>query len=125
MGRYVCALDEVQRRAGRGFVVMRLEDGTEIGVALHKGRLRAFRNRCPHMGGPVCLGDVIGRTEVELGDHRRIVREYESTDDVRVACPWHGIEFNIDSGVCPEDPRWRLSEVEVQARDGAVYVELD
>lgn len=122
--RRVCRLEEVENRADRQFVVVRLDDGSEIGIISLQGRLHAFENRCAHMGGPVCLGDVVGRTEVELGDHRRVVREYVSAEDVRVVCPWHGVEYNIQTGVCPEDPRWRLRKVEVSVVDGDVVAEL-
>lgn len=125
MGRYLCPLEDVHKLADKGFVVVRLDDGKDIGIILLKGQLHAFRNHCPHLGGPVCLGDVIGRTEVELGEHQRIKGEYVSDEDIRVVCPWHGIEFNIESGICLEDPRWRLKRVNVYVDDGAIYADID
>lgn len=124
MGRYLCPLEDVQKLEGKRFLVVRLDDKQEIGVMLSHGRPQAFFNRCPHMGGPVCLGDVVGRTEAQLGEHQSIVREYVSEEDVRIICPWHGIEYNVETGVCTEDPRWQLRKVDAYIQDGGVYANL-
>ena len=40
-----------------GHVIARVE-GREVGVVRVNGELRGVRNRCPHHGGPLCLGTV-------------------------------------------------------------------
>ncbi|MDX6546104.1 MAG: Rieske-like [2Fe-2S] domain, partial [Gaiellales bacterium] len=37
--------------------------------------------------------------------------------------PWHGWEFDLESGVCPDDGRMRVAVYPVQVRDGRVLVE--
>jgi nitrite reductase (NADH) small subunit len=96
----------------------------DIGLFRVKGRLHAWVNRCPHQGGPVCTGDVIGRTELELAADRTVVREVRSSDVLLLACPWHGWEFDVETGVCAALPTRRLLRVEVAERDGAAWVTL-
>ncbi len=52
----------------------------EIGVVRANGRLHAFRNVCPHQGGPVCEGALIPPCR---GNHRR--RQNLSRDGVKDA----------------------------------------
>jgi nitrite reductase (NADH) small subunit len=99
-------------------------DGREIGIFRVKGRLLAWENRCPHQGGPVCTGDVVGRTELVLAPDRTVVREVRSTDVLHLACPWHGWEYNLETGVCAALPSRRLLRVEVAERDGEAFVTL-
>jgi nitrite reductase/ring-hydroxylating ferredoxin subunit len=96
--------------------------GREIGVFRIHGELRAWENRCPHQRGPVCTGLLVGRTELVLADDKTVVRETRSEDVVHIACPWHGWEFDIDTGRCWALPIARLRAVEIYERDGEVYV---
>ena len=73
----------------REFVV----DGLEIVVVNLDGELHAFGNRCPHQGGPLCLGHVLGDAVADTPGEARI-----SADPLRIACPWHGWEYDLDSG---------------------------
>ena len=58
------------------------------------GRYHAVENRCPHQGGPVCEGHVTGTL---LWDEA--ARGPIWTDELPIlVCPWHGIEFNLDTG---------------------------
>lgn len=66
------------------------DQGTVVSVG--EGELALFRagdavyayvNSCPHKGGPVGEGLVI---------------------DGIVTCPWHGSQFEIDSGACVSGP---------------------
>jgi nitrite reductase/ring-hydroxylating ferredoxin subunit len=99
-------------------------DGREIGVFRVNGRLHAWRNRCPHQGGPVCTGDVLGRTELLLAPDRTVVRELRNDAVLHLACPWHGWEFDVETGVCAALPDRRLLRAELDERDGEVYVTL-
>ena len=38
-------------------------------------------------------------------------------------CPWHGWEFDLESGRCPEDDRMRVAVYPVRVEDGRVLVE--
>jgi nitrite reductase/ring-hydroxylating ferredoxin subunit len=97
-------------------------DGIEVGVFKVKGRLQAYENRCCHQGGPVCTGEVIGRYEQVLRSDRTVAGERFADDEVRIACPWHGWEYDLETGECIADRRFRLRRVEVEVRDGEAYV---
>ncbi len=94
----------------------------EVGIFRVRGRLVAWQNRCVHQGGPVCTGRVLGRTELELADDKTVIREVRSEEETHIACPWHGWEFNLETGVCPALPSRRLRSVEVSEADGRVYL---
>jgi 3-phenylpropionate/trans-cinnamate dioxygenase ferredoxin subunit len=73
--------------------------GREIGIFNVGGRFFAIRNRCPHQGGPLCKGLVVGGLdangpgEYTFDPERKLVR-----------CPWHGWEFDIATGQSWVDP---------------------
>lgn len=96
----------------------------EVGIFRLRGELHAWENRCPHMGGPVCTGRVLGRTELVLAEDKTAIREQRSSEEIHVACPWHGWEFNLETGVCHALPSRRLHRVAVTERDGEVFLEL-
>jgi nitrite reductase/ring-hydroxylating ferredoxin subunit len=101
----------------------------EIGLFNVGGAVHAYRNVCPHAGGPVCLGRISGTAmpskvyEYIYGLEGRILR-----------CPWHGWEFDLVTGEHLVDPETRLKEIPVEAdglarlpleqRDGTLYVLL-
>lgn len=94
----------------------------EVGVILHGGRLHAFENRCLHQGGPVCEGTVIGKVEAVLSDDKAMLGERFSSTEIHLVCPWHGYEYDLETGECAADRRLRLHRYEVIERDGEVYV---
>jgi len=52
-----------------------------------------IRNRCPHQGGPLCLGHLLGDAVADAPGQARV-----ASDPLRIACPWHGWEYDLDSG---------------------------
>ena len=52
-------------------------EGKEIALFNCDGTYYAIDNECPHVGGPLCEGEIDGST---------------------VICPWHGAEFDLKSG---------------------------
>ena len=98
-----------------GHVVARV-GGREVGVVAVAGELRGVRNRCPHHGGPLCLGAVQPRVTG--------ARRYETAGEVVLRCPWHGWEFELETGVCLDDPALRVAVYPAKAEGGRVFVEL-
>jgi nitrite reductase/ring-hydroxylating ferredoxin subunit len=45
-------------------------------------------------------------------------------DDMRIVCPWHGVEFSIKTGCHPAKADVKLNAIEVGEGNGEVYVEL-
>jgi nitrite reductase/ring-hydroxylating ferredoxin subunit len=104
-----------------GRLVVDVGDAT-IGIFRVKGRLFAYENRCPHMGGPVCQGLVIPAVR-EILDERQASQGYEFDEaELRIVCPWHGYEFAIETGSHPAKASIRLTPVPVDEKDGQVYV---
>ncbi|HKX19820.1 MAG TPA: Rieske (2Fe-2S) protein [bacterium] len=90
MARYaICKVSELPA-GGRKIVTVA---GRSIGVFNIRGSYYALRNRCPHQGAPLCLGNIQGT--VLPG------RPYEyvyGLEDQIIQCPWHGWEFEIATG---------------------------
>lgn len=91
--------------------------GREIGVVRDpaSGALHAVRNRCPHSGAPLCLGSVVERAAGEPG-------RYDSSGRPVLRCPWHGWEYDLDTGRCADDERMRVAVYPVRVEGGRVLV---
>jgi nitrite reductase (NADH) small subunit len=91
--------------------------GREIGVLRDRatGAVHAVRNRCPHHGAPLCLGTVRDR----LGGRPA---QYVAAERRVLHCPWHGWEFDLDSGRCPDDERMRVAVYPVKIELGRVLI---
>ncbi len=99
-----------------GRVIVRV-GSREIGVVRDPvaGRLFGVRNRCPHQGGPLCRGTIGERAVGTPG-------RYETSERTVLRCPWHGWEFDAETGVCCDDPSLRVAVYPVVVRDGRVLV---
>jgi len=81
----------------------------ELGVFNVEGRIRAYRNICPHAGAPVCQGRVSGTTLPSR------VYEYDyGRENCILRCPWHGWEFDLATGVHLTDASCRLKSLPVE-----------
>ncbi|HVV90280.1 MAG TPA: Rieske (2Fe-2S) protein [Solirubrobacterales bacterium] len=91
-----------------------------IGVVHTEKGWFAIRNRCPHQGAPLCRGPVTG-TMLPAGPDE--FRPAMAGGVVR--CPWHGWEFDLETGrslfdVSPD----RTAVYPVEIRDGQVCLML-
>ena len=89
-----------------GYRVLRVDD-FEFGIFRQGDRLVAYENHCPHDGGPVCQGKVIPRVEEELAPDQTS-RGLRFAKSKNIVCPWHGWEFDIETGRHCGDPKYRL-----------------
>jgi nitrite reductase/ring-hydroxylating ferredoxin subunit len=97
-------------------------DGLSLGLFFVAGEVRAWRNLCPHLGGPVCQGKLVARTLQGVEpDGRSRGLELSATERVMV-CPWHGLEFDLLTGAHPIDAKVRLRGVPVRVANGEVLV---
>lgn len=92
----------------------------EIGVFNIGGGFVAYQNRCPHQGGPVCRGRLLGRWVEELSAEKRVIGGHHSTTDIDIVCPWHGWEYDARTGRNIADPSITLRRVEVAVEDGMI-----
>lgn len=87
--------------------------GREIGIFNIEGELFAVRNRCPHLGGPLCKGEVLGLVhssgpgDVQFDASKRLL-----------TCPWHGWEFDVETGQSYFNPRLRARRYDVETSQG-------
>lgn len=70
-------------------------ENMQVAVFRHRGELFAMDNRCAHMGGSLCEGDI-----EDLGLHasRSGMPKPSNWKDGVVRCPRHGMCFNIRTG---------------------------
>jgi nitrite reductase (NADH) small subunit len=94
----------------------------EIGVLRHQGRFHAFGNLCAHQGGPVCEGILIGKIESRIGPDQQVTRVRFSTEKIHLVCPWHGWEYDLETGINVADPSIGLTRYEVEVDGHEVYV---
>lgn len=112
----VCTRDELEADGRRTVRI----GNREIGVFSSGERVFAVRNVCPHHLAPVCLGTVSGTTlPSEVGEFTY------GREGLILRCPWHGFEFDLETGESLAQPtRWRLGlfEAEFDGDEVVVYV---
>jgi nitrite reductase (NADH) small subunit len=93
-------------------------DGRPVGVISVGDEFFAIADRCPHMGASMCTGSLAGTFvpsaphELVYGRHERVIR-----------CPWHGWEFDLESGRSLLEPgRYGLRTFVVTQDDGQVVL---
>jgi nitrite reductase (NADH) small subunit len=109
------SLDELR---AAGHLVARV-GGREVGVLWDSERETAHgvRNRCPHSGAPLCLGRVRSRESGVPG-------AYALSGQRVLRCPWHGWEFDLETGGCLDDAALRTAVYPVEVADGVVRVRV-
>lgn len=70
------------------------------------GEFYAVDGVCGHAGGPLCRGEVVAEEKV-------------------ISCPWHGWEYDLQSGECLMDPSLSQKTFAVSVDDGAVRIEVE
>jgi NAD(P)H-dependent nitrite reductase small subunit len=63
----------------------------------------ATDNTCPHRGGPLAEGDVMGD---------------------EIVCPWHLWSFDVATGICPGNDDYRIATHEVRADGERILVRV-
>ena len=102
---YICGLDEMPERGARGFeLAMPDADPLPIIVWRDGEQLRAFVNKCPHLGLPL----------------ETFPDKFLSQDARTLICSAHGARFNAEgdctSGPCQGDALTKL-DIRVVVRD--------
>ena len=93
--------------------------GRQIAVFNLGGEFYGLFNRCPHQGGSLCEGALIGLVESQAPGRYSYTRKGEI-----IRCPWHGWEFDIRTGksYCSPD-KIRTKAYPVETAHGAELVE--
>jgi nitrite reductase/ring-hydroxylating ferredoxin subunit len=97
--RRVAEEREVPERGG-----LRVDiEGRSIGIFRVDGSYYAMDDVCPHAGFPLSEGELCGHT---------------------VLCPLHGWEFDLRSGIGPQQPYAPpLACYKVKVEDGAIWID--
>ncbi len=95
---------------------------TEIGIIRHSGQYYAYRNLCPHQGGPACEGVMLPQVVDLIGEGGVYIGQTFDENDLHIVCPWHGYEFHLSDGTHVCDKQLRLKKYAVVRRNGEVYV---
>ena len=89
--------------------------GISVGVFNVDGEYHALNNVCPHQLADLCEGPVTGTTTSdEVGEFGEWVRDGEI-----IRCPWHGWEFEIESGESLFNPHVRTRSFEATVEEMA------
>jgi nitrite reductase (NADH) small subunit len=102
----------IPKGEGRIFEVGRLS----IGIFNIDGEFFALRNLCPHQGGPLCENKLFDSIEAEVMSDGEI-REFVTSEKSIIPCPWHGIEFEVKTGVCLSKKNWKVSRYDVHVNE--------
>jgi glutamate synthase domain-containing protein 2/nitrite reductase/ring-hydroxylating ferredoxin subunit len=94
----VCALHEIDDRKGRAVAI----NGTDVAVLRVGDQVHAVGGLCPHRGGLLADGTVIGGS---------------------VVCPLHHWDFDLRSGVSPYDPNDRVPVFRARVSKGRIEVD--
>jgi nitrite reductase/ring-hydroxylating ferredoxin subunit len=98
-------------------------DGREIGVFNVEGTYHALENDCCHLGGPICEGKVTREIVAEYPGVGKRVQERFS-DNPTIACPWHGYEYEMETGDHIGVGTPSLNTFDVVVEDGTIYLTL-
>src|SRR3989338_8558735 len=80
--------------------------GKPMALFHYQGKITALGNYCLHKGGPLGEGFI-----QKLND-----------DKLYVACPWHGWQYQLETGQAPAGFEDRQAVFDVKLEDGYIYV---
>ena len=55
-----------------------------------------------------------------MQSHGRIYDEKK----LNIVCPWHGLEFDIETGEHPGNPKLKLDPITIEVNSDILYVQL-
>ena len=94
----------------------------EIGVLHRNGELYAYNNHCVHQGGPACEGIYMAKIEDALRPDKTSLGLRFSETEVHFVCPWHGFEYDFETGECAYNKKLKLRKFDVITKGEEVYV---
>jgi nitrite reductase (NADH) small subunit len=77
--------------------------GKEVALANVAGQFHAIDNTCLHRGGPLGEGVLEGKI---------------------VTCPWHGWQYDVDTGKVSQNPTVGVACYPVEVRGNEVFVDV-
>jgi nitrite reductase (NADH) small subunit len=108
----VCAADEL---APGEMIEATLGPLPVVVLRTSAGELRGFVDRCLHQGARLSAGRLLDATEGDQVGEYRLVAGQEV-----LKCPWHGYEYDAETGCGLFDRRRRLRRIAVREQDGLI-----
>jgi len=104
---YLCAVADLAEGTSRGFVIEAGSGYQDIFLVCKNGEIHAYRNSCPHTGGPLDW----------------VPDQFLNLDRDLIQCATHDALFRIDDGVCVAGPCAgdRLAQVDIVVSDGGIF----
>ncbi len=97
----ICRVEDLPVGLGRAFRV----GGQSVAVFRSRaGQVFAVANRCPHRGGPLADGMLVGD---------------------QVVCPLHTFRYHGETGACDQAGACSVAAYPVEVADGVVRITLD
>lgn len=96
----VCQVEDIIDGRGRGLMLK----GTQIALMRNDQQVYALGGVCPHLGGPIADGTIVGHTAV---------------------CPLHMWDFDLRSGISPFNPADSLPTYQARVVDQIVQIDAD
>jgi nitrite reductase (NADH) small subunit len=96
----------------------------EIGVFRQSDEYFAYRNVCPHQGGPACEGVRVPRVRDIIDENGVFLRQDYDRQEMHLVCPWHGYEFRLRDGRHAGDAKIGLTKFEITMKNGEIYVDV-
>lgn len=94
-------------------------DGRSIAIFNVHGNYYGMLNRCPHLGGPLGVGDI--RTNIVSNGQGHMELDESTT---WLTCPWHNWEFDITNGQSYWNPaRMKARPFAVEVEDGRMVIQ--
>lgn len=94
----VCHVDSIPEKRAKVINV----DGERIAVFRHDGKVSAISNVCRHQNGPLGEGKIV---------------------DGCVTCPWHGYQYDPETGASPPPFKDKVSTFRTRIVDGIVHLD--
>lgn len=99
-------------------------EGTSIGIYRFRDKYYAYENVCDHRGGPACEGSTMGLIECRVAENGKRLGDYVSDEKIALVCPWHGVEYDIETGRCFANEELRLRRFDVKVDGEDVLIDL-
>ncbi|MGH2637750.1 MAG: Rieske (2Fe-2S) protein [Rhabdochlamydiaceae bacterium] len=92
-----------------------------VGVYRFNNEYFAYRNWCPHQGGPACEGKVRTVVDYELDGSR--AGTCNAISHPKIFCPWHGVAYDLKTGLHKTNKKLRLLPFKVVISQDDVLID--